>query len=288
MFIHIIVFILHTFPLLFPFLSLTLPLVLTATGYLASKNTYRRLWETNQMIMDCLEPASLTPLSGLGWQSCLRVRFLHCKVRTRLSKSPRWDTSAWGVPINQEDMAVTILAFQYNILFVFDVLGIATTAQEREDYTHLWRFIAHLMGVLDEHNACASFARSRSYLESIVMHLIDPDETSRYLANHVIASVQNRPPVFWSYSMHAQLARMLMGDELADKLHLPNSAFFAAVHHVHFMMIRAVSALSDAPWGVGERVQRRNLEMVKGAIRRGLGGERTNFTMSRAFGRRKG
>lgn len=185
--------------------------VLTSTGYLANKNTYRRLFETNQMVVDCLEKGAMQPLTGKGWNSCARVRFLHCKVRTRLQRSQRWNTAEWGVPINQEDMAVTVLAFQYNVLLVIELLKIPLTAQEREDYTHLWRYIGYLMGVLDEYNACTSYARSRAYLESIVMHLIDPDETSRYLANHVINAVTDRPPAWWNHAMHASLARILMG-----------------------------------------------------------------------------
>eukprot|EP00937_MAST-01D_sp_MAST-1D-sp2_P001972 g1972.t1 len=58
--------------------------VLTSTGYLSGAGkggreaTWRRLWETTQMILDCMEPGALRE-GGVGWCSVLRVRFLHAK-----------------------------------------------------------------------------------------------------------------------------------------------------------------------------------------------------------------
>ena len=39
----------------------------------------------------------------------LRVRFLHAQVRVQLQKGENWKDAEWGTPINQEDMAVTLL-----------------------------------------------------------------------------------------------------------------------------------------------------------------------------------
>lgn len=74
-----------------------------STGYLSNKHTRRRLYETLQMIADCMAPGALDA-GGRGWASVVRVRFLHAKVRQRLLALEAWDEPAWGVPINQEDM----------------------------------------------------------------------------------------------------------------------------------------------------------------------------------------
>ena len=37
----------------------------------------------------------------------LQVRVLHAKVRQRLGERKYWRRDEWGVPINQEDMAVS-------------------------------------------------------------------------------------------------------------------------------------------------------------------------------------
>ena len=221
--------------------------VLMATGYLASKQTYRRLFETNQMIVDCLPRGSLTPLVGDGWKACVRVRFMHTKVRHRLLRSERWQRDAWGVPINQEDMAATALSFQYNVLFAIQHIGINLSDQEMRDYTHLWRYIGHLMGILPEYNPCDSYARSKAALESIIMHVIDPDDTSEYLSHHVIRSLELKRPTRWSFEAHAQMARLFMGDELADKLKLPASRYYNFLHHVTFAVLRGMAFVSHLP-----------------------------------------
>lgn len=112
--------------------------VVCCTGYLtgAGKATQRRLFETFQMVVDtALSGEHGMRSGGDGWAAVLRVRLLHAKVRRRLldrgsdtkdkagsscvgSEHGRqaWDTKVFGVPINQEDMAVTLLAFSINVI----------------------------------------------------------------------------------------------------------------------------------------------------------------------------
>src|SRR5271170_5619926 len=86
--------------------------VLLHTSYLTSSSsalTNRRLFETTQMVLDAMN--DMTPSSGIGFRSVLKVRMLHSHVRLRLSRSPNFDTEKLGVPINQEDLLATLGAF---------------------------------------------------------------------------------------------------------------------------------------------------------------------------------
>ena len=162
--------------------------VLRATGYLTSgrKQVVRRLADTSQMIFECLMPDSLFP-HNKGWLSVLRVRFLHGLVRWRLKARPYWNEKEWGVPINQEDMSATLLAFSYNVLVGIElVLGKPLNREDQECYIHLWRYIGWLIGVDDKHNPCTSVDRAKATLESIVMHILEPDEDSRAVAFHLL------------------------------------------------------------------------------------------------------
>lgn len=67
------------------------------------------------MVVACMEPGGLKVLEGAGWKDAIRVRFLHAKVRTRLLRMASWDRANWGVAINQEDMAATVLSFQVHL-----------------------------------------------------------------------------------------------------------------------------------------------------------------------------
>lgn len=58
-------------------------------------------------------------------------------------------------------------------------MDVHMTTPEREDYLHLWRYIGHMMGVDDSFlSATTSPERADAALESIVLHLTDPDESS--------------------------------------------------------------------------------------------------------------
>ena len=60
--------------------------VLNSTGYLSrsEKESRRRVGETSQMIVDCMQPGGLSPGTGMGWKSCIEFA-LHAKVRRRLA-----------------------------------------------------------------------------------------------------------------------------------------------------------------------------------------------------------
>jgi len=216
--------------------------VLDTTGYLTSENkdaTWRRLNETLYMVVECLQKDGLR-VGGEGWMSVLRVRLLHSRVRYRILQKfkgkKKWDTATYGLPINQEDMFATLLSFSTNVLESIDriaFLGIphvfrgknasVLSLQEQNAYLHLWRYIGRLIGVRDEYNMCTNVPASKGAIESVVMHLLHPNDRSQAVANLVLRSVADRPPLMWSFNKHAQAARMLLGENLADALHIPFS-----------------------------------------------------------------
>ena len=49
-----------------------------------------------------------------AWRIMLQVRIFHAKVRYALCNRRDWKVDEWGVPINTEDMAATLLAFATN------------------------------------------------------------------------------------------------------------------------------------------------------------------------------
>ena len=80
---------------------------------------------------------------GIGWKTALHVRILHAKVRFAILNrkgKKKWNVRKLGVPINQEDMAATALAFSINVLAGIDLIaGNPVSDQEQLDYLALWR-----------------------------------------------------------------------------------------------------------------------------------------------------
>lgn len=124
--------------------------VLHRTAYLANR-PMRRVLETTQMVIDVLSPGGLSP-EGRGVRSAQKVRLMHAAVRHLITHDPTsaWDASSLGVPINQEDMAGTLMTFAYIVLSGIDRLAISLTQAEREAYFACWMVIGRIMGVRDD------------------------------------------------------------------------------------------------------------------------------------------
>ena len=87
--------------------------VLAQTRYLESHPT-RRLVETTQMVVDVMRPGGLDA-GGRGVRTARKVRLMHAAIRRLIlaRSEPAWDASSLGVPINQEDLAGTLLTFAW-------------------------------------------------------------------------------------------------------------------------------------------------------------------------------
>ena len=200
--------------------------VLEATAYLAppaSKTAVRdRLMDTGAFLGACLQSEDVADIlpGGEGWKAALRVRLLHAKVRRRLlskTGNRQWDTHHLGVPINQEDMAATLLAFSTNALLGCEmVLGRALPVQDRLDYLALWRYLGWLLGIDvddDSNNRdCTTdpnqlhqqlrpldpcgpgwypakanpLEHSYAIFQSIIFHTLHPDDSSVRIAHHLL------------------------------------------------------------------------------------------------------
>lgn len=129
--------------------------VLYMTGRLSDKRgnidpLARRLMETAQMIINAMAPDGLAP-GGKGIVTMQKVRLIHASIRYFI-KNPNlnktgWDVEEYGEPINQQDMAGTLMSFAALILKGLDQLNISLTSTEQDAYMHCWRIVGHVMGV---------------------------------------------------------------------------------------------------------------------------------------------
>jgi ER-bound oxygenase mpaB/B'/Rubber oxygenase, catalytic domain len=109
----------------------------------------RRLSETGRYVRSVIVRGGLMP-GGEGYIATAKVRLMHAHVRRSLMRDARWNEAAWGVPINQHDMAATTLLFSLVLVEGLETLGLSIEPGERESYMHLWRYAGHLMGVSPE------------------------------------------------------------------------------------------------------------------------------------------
>lgn len=127
--------------------------VLESTGRLANtKDQFglftRRIAETGQFLVDVMTQGGLRK-GGLGIEAIQKVRLIHASIRFFLQENS-WDTTTLGMPINQEDMAITLQTFSSVPLQGIEQLGVSLSSEEKESYYHCWRGIGSLMGINQE------------------------------------------------------------------------------------------------------------------------------------------
>ena len=167
--------------------------VLAQTGFL-TEDTDRRLGETSQMVVDVMTAGGLEP-GGTGIWAARKVRLMHAAIRHlilgRIDVS--WDTEHDGVPVNQEDMAATLMTFSYLVVTGLRRLGFWVSREEAEEYLAAWKVVGGLMGVLPE-LIPADFDEAARLTETIEGRQIAPGEVgwSRSSAPHR-SGRQDRP-----------------------------------------------------------------------------------------------
>ena len=192
------------------------------------------------------------------------MRFLHTKVRSRIEKwGDKWEKHVYGTPINQEDMAVTLLAFSFNVLHGIELtLNKPLSASDQSDYLHLWRYIGWLMGLDDDRNPCAgTVEEARIVLESIIMHQLEPNELSQRVAAHLL-NTPHPNGAEPDFERRVELGRIYLGAELSSALALPEYGWFASFRaRAEFWMLRLYSVAGSVPV-VGTRVMQLNRWMT--------------------------
>jgi hypothetical protein len=183
-------------------------------------DAYRRIIETSQMIVDVLSPGGLAP-GGRGIRSAQKVRLMHAAVRHLIRGSGKWNP-AWGQPINQEDMSLTLLTFSSVVLESLKQMGFELSQAERRAYYHAWRVTGHIMGIderlmpetLEESLRCQQSAQQRHYAAT-------PE--GRELTQALLKMMAHIIPGNLFDGMPATLTRYLVGAATADLLAVPTS-----------------------------------------------------------------
>ncbi|MFB8282286.1 oxygenase MpaB family protein [Nocardia colli] len=146
----------------------------------------RRYEETARWVLAATEPGRLGP-GGTGFDSTIRIRFVHAMVRRHLRESGSWDRTAWGEPIHTTGMAVTAQAFLLLPLAMYELFDISLRDDELEAIRQLWFWIAYLMGVPDE-LLPHSLERAAAFNLAATVVFAPPDEDTVILTKALLRS----------------------------------------------------------------------------------------------------
>lgn len=185
----------------------------------------RRVMETGQFLMDALAVGGLDE-HGKGRRTIQRVRLMHGAVRhlikARNEKTPgMWDPD-WGTPINQEDLAGTLLSFSYVVADPLRRLGVRVSDEDVDAYLHLWNVIGHLLGVRDE-LLVRDVADAGALVDAIRRRQFKASLEGQELTRALLELMDELTPLHRFDDTIPPLVRHLIGDETADLLCVPKS-----------------------------------------------------------------
>ncbi|HZC94051.1 MAG TPA: oxygenase MpaB family protein [Mycobacterium sp.] len=188
-------------------------------------NTRRRVMETGQFLIDVLTVGGLGE-HGTGRRTIQRVRLMHAAVRhlikARNEQKPGLWHPDWDTPINQEDLAGTLLAFSYVVVDPMRRLGAHIPAQDADAYVHLWNVIGHLLGVRDE-LLVHDITDATALVDAIRRRQFMASPEGQDMTDALLQLLNELTPVHRFDDIIPPLIRHLIGDETADLLHVPQS-----------------------------------------------------------------
>ncbi|MEM6292027.1 MAG: oxygenase MpaB family protein [Myxococcota bacterium] len=257
------------------------PLILSGQLHKRERLGYR-LAETSRFVVDVCQRGGMRRF-GPGFATTVRVRIMHATVRRLIEETGEYRSSAWGLPINQHDMAGTTLLFSHAFVQGVRAFGFDITPAEADDYLHLWRYNGYLIGVEHEllvHNE----GQAERMADVIEMTQGQPDDDARMLVHALVKSplytAGDDPDAKRMAQRQVALGygftRTLLGDAMADDLKLPKDAARFVLPAVRRLLSRAERLGRRVP-GYDARMVSAGRRYWKNAIELGLEGKPAQF-----------
>ncbi len=224
----------------------------------------RRLNETAQFHLDVMTPGAPT-LGSRTVDAARHVRLMHAAVRWLIrndpdvvrtvddappsgpsgipwidAEGPRW-SSAWGQPINQEDLLGTLLTFTEVVFEVFSRTGVDISEGDAAAYLHTWSVIGTLLGIREDLLPLRRPAATMLLRRIRERH----DATSRAGREMTAAllglATESLPPGV--RGVPATVLRHFVGDPVGDLLGVPKSDWT----HALLGPLRDLTAVANLP-----------------------------------------
>ncbi|ENU23777.1 hypothetical protein F993_01931 [Acinetobacter proteolyticus] len=198
------------------------------------KKAGKRAVETFNWFNEVTAPNGMNSRFGEGYKACIRIRMVHAHMRKAMNAQKDWDYQKWDQPIHQVIYTATILPFALLATLGGNILGTIYSKQEREDIFHLWRLIAHVVGVHPSLiPTCEQDIWRLTWME--LHQVFIPDETSAMLGGALWKSLdeilpydQTKITARWKRKLTqnyiSTLAHLMLGSEIATSLSFPKKS----------------------------------------------------------------
>ena len=182
---------------------------------LIRKQTTKRLYDTAVFVWEVMGPDAFGK-DGNAYDEILKIRIMHAAVRFYTRQSGKWD-DAWGLPINQEDMAGTNLSFSLIVIRGLRMLGYNVSQEDQAAYMHIWAVVGYLTGLnedlIPENSKMAQQLDNNIKKRQFKMSTHGQELTAS-LIHHILSVNKSKATA----DDIMGLMRYLLGQEIADML----------------------------------------------------------------------
>ena len=138
-----------------------------------------------------------------------------CPFHAHANSQNPWPSETMGVPINQEDLAFTLLTFSYCIPKGLCDWGCKLTLEEKEAFLHLWKVVGHIMG-LEEELMTDQWAEAEELFGIILKRQGGRSPDGVALTQSVMDFLANYLPSFLNLKLYVPI--VLIADLLPDQV----------------------------------------------------------------------
>lgn len=188
--------------------------------------------------------------------TCLKTRLAHASVRYLLPQSPHWVSSAdEEIPISQNDMLVTWHSLPTTVMRHLTAWKVPIPVHESEAFLHSWQVCAHMLGIRDDYIP-NSWDSANAQASQVLDPILAATPEGIKLADRLLRLGNNLDLAIVSKGVLGSFTRFLLGDRIADDLHIPREIVWdplLAVSWGPFVAIREgllpiVPLAPDAYW----------------------------------------
>jgi hypothetical protein len=180
------------------------------------KTPGKRLLETAHFIIEVMKEGVFAE-GGSGYFEVQKTRLIHALVRHYILHKTEWN-STWGVPVNQEDMAGTNLAFSYIIVEGMQQSDFVFNGNEADDFLYAWKFVGFQLGI-DEALLPSTIPDAKSLERVIRRRHFHKSAEGPLLVSELIKHYRESFPAVAGYFVDSQI-RYFIGPEVSSLLGL--------------------------------------------------------------------
>jgi hypothetical protein len=197
-----------------------------------------RLSETALFLLDCFIPGTFLT-NDQALLTISKVRLIHAFSRFFVSEYVKDWNADWGLPINQEDLSGTNLAFSLIVMRGMEKIGRFPGTETHEAVLHYWKIIGYYLGI--DIAYWPETAKESFELEKLIRKRhIRSSEAGIYLIKSLLGFYEKAIPEPGLASITETLVAYFVGKEVAgvlgikEKTKLPKSAY-ALVLDLNFL-----------------------------------------------------